>query len=82
MRTMDFKMERPGLLEAGQKVTVTEGLLPGSYYYVIDPSLIFWHIIRHSGIVSTRPCRVLSYSTVLRRRVCTVSENHCRQKGT
>ena len=39
MRTMDFKMERPGLLEAGQKVTVTEGLLPGSYYYVIDPSL-------------------------------------------
>ena len=39
MRSMDFKMERPGLLEAGQKVTVTEGLLPGSYYYTIDPSL-------------------------------------------
>ena len=39
MRKMEFKMERPGLLEAGQKITVTEGLLPSNYYYVIDPSL-------------------------------------------
>lgn len=39
MRKMEFKMERPGLLEVGQKVTVTEGLLPSNYYYVIDPSL-------------------------------------------
>jgi len=36
---MEFKMERPGLLEAGQKITVTEGVLPSNYYYVIDPSL-------------------------------------------
>lgn len=39
MRTMEFKMERQGLLEVGQKVTVTEGLLPSNYYYTIDPSL-------------------------------------------
>ena len=39
MRRMEFKMERQGLLEVGQKVTVTEGLLPSNYYYVIDPSL-------------------------------------------
>lgn len=39
MRKMEFKMERPGLLEAGQKITVTEGLLPSNYYYTIDPSL-------------------------------------------
>ena len=32
-------MERQGLLETGQKITVTEGLLPSNYYYVIDPAL-------------------------------------------
>lgn len=39
MREMEFKMERPGLLSEGQEVTVTEGILPTSYYYTIDPSL-------------------------------------------
>ncbi|MDY6104091.1 MAG: hypothetical protein SPI28_06140 [Acetatifactor sp.] len=39
MRRMEFKMERPGLLEKGQKITVTEGVLPSNYYYTIDPSL-------------------------------------------
>ena len=39
MRKMVFKMERPGLLEAGQEITVTEGLLPSNYYYIIDPAL-------------------------------------------
>ena len=39
MRRMEFKMERPGLLEVGQNVTVTEGLLPSNYYYTVDPSL-------------------------------------------
>ncbi len=39
MRTMEFKMERQGLLEVGQKITVTEGVLPSNYYYTIDPSL-------------------------------------------
>lgn len=39
MRRVEFKMERPGLLEVGQKITVTEGVLPSNYYYTIDPSL-------------------------------------------
>ncbi|MBQ4537116.1 MAG: hypothetical protein II994_05805 [Lachnospiraceae bacterium] len=39
MRKMEFKMERPGFLEVGQQVTVTEGVLPSNYYYTIDPSL-------------------------------------------
>ena len=39
MRDMVFKMERPGLLQEGQRVTVSEGELPSSYYYTIDPSL-------------------------------------------
>lgn len=32
-------MERQGLLQEGQQVTITEGLLPSNYYYTIDPSL-------------------------------------------
>ena len=39
MRSMEFKMERPGLLKEGDHITVTEGLLPSNYYYTIDPSL-------------------------------------------
>ncbi|MBD5529355.1 MAG: hypothetical protein HDR02_13260 [Lachnospiraceae bacterium] len=36
---MEFKMERPGLLKEGDRITVTEGVLPSNYYYTIDPSL-------------------------------------------
>ncbi len=39
VRKMEFKMERPGLLKEGDKITVTEGVLPSNYYYTIDPAL-------------------------------------------
>ena len=39
MRQMEFKMERPGLLQEGDDITVTESVLPSNYYYTIDPSL-------------------------------------------
>ncbi len=38
MRQMEFKMERPGIIDVGEHVTVTEGVLPTSWYYTIDPS--------------------------------------------
>lgn len=39
MRIEEFKMERPGLVEIGQEVEITERNTVAFYYYIIIPAL-------------------------------------------
>ena len=60
MRSMEFKMERPGLLKEGDTVTMTEGVSPSNYYYTIDPSLAMSGNIPFRERLKTREGTVIS----------------------
>ena len=45
MREIVFKMERPGLVEVGQEVDVSESITPVNVNYMIEPAVAM------SGIV-------------------------------
>jgi len=39
MRTMEFKMERPGLVKEGEKVEILERSSTVNYHYIIEPAV-------------------------------------------
>lgn len=50
MREERFKMERPGLVEEGQEVVISErSPSTGRYTYLVEPSLAMSGIYPHSG---------------------------------
>lgn len=72
MRLMEFKMERADLVKEGDIVQVTEGSLPSSWYYMIEPAVamsanipLFERLKSKEGkIVNIRPSDTAFYLTV------------------
>jgi hypothetical protein len=59
MRVERFKMERPELVKEGEEVEITEHFSPGSWYYIIEPTIAM------SGCYKTKD-RILSNKGVVK----------------
>lgn len=54
--TDGITMSRPNLVKPGDEVDITEGKLPSSYYYTIEPAVAM------SGNYSTRQVKVKTWN--------------------
>ena len=54
MRIMDFKMERQGLIETGQEVEISEGIVGSNYYYTILPAVAMSGNFRYNERLTAR----------------------------
>lgn len=58
MRRMEFTTENPDTFTIGQELEVTEGVLPSSYYYVIEHALGMSGNFKNSERLKTRKGKV------------------------
>jgi len=54
LRTEEFKMERPGLVEVGQEVEIVERSTVAFYYYIVVPAVAMSGNYRFSERIKSR----------------------------
>lgn len=54
MRTVVFKMERPGLVEVGQKVDISESVTPVNINYIIEPAVAMSGLFKFNERLKSR----------------------------